>query len=564
MEKSAIFHQSDSIYSFPMQDGRACIRVRTKRDDTICSVNVIWNTAHRYYLERFSEPMVKRYQGQLSDYYEAYIGNGNPGYAYVIQFVETDGTTWYYNESGFSQTLNVNTSFEDNFTVVYPNEKDIVVANPVFEGRVFYQIFPERFAKGSKKTNTQYIDMEWDTDEPDNLRFAGGDLDGVREKLPYLKDLGIDAIYLNPIHPSVSAHKYDVDDYLAIDPMFGSMDTLKQLVAEAHQLDIKIVLDLVFNHSSFYNPMFQDVVNRGKDSPYYHWYFVQGDKPTWEEGNYETFCGVKMMPKLNTNNPEVQEYLCQVSEYYIREAGVDGYRLDVAFDVSHDFWRVFKKRLIALNPHFFVIGEDWLNSVSFLGNDQWDSVMNYPIMYACYRYLLHDKYTAADVAGYLNDVLMRYKDGHNRNMLNLIDSHDTVRFFTMAEESIDRSLMGFAILMWYLGLPMLYYGDEILMDGKGDPYNRKCMRWQSPMWQSEAHQVMRTLLRYRHDPILMYGDMSIAAEGDMLRIVRTYQGRSLTLYVNHSTQAYPLSDVIYGYNCSDGVLQSDGFAIVAE
>ena len=152
--------------------------------------------------------------------------------------------------------------------------------------------------------------MDWNTDEPKNDKFAGGDLDGIREKLHYLKELGIGAIYMTPIHQSISAHKYDIDDYLSVDKMFGDLDSLKRLVDEAHKQDIKIVMDLVFNHSSFYNPIFQDVVKHGKASKYYDWYFVDGDKPTWEKGNYKTFCDVKMMPKLNTNNPATQQYLC--------------------------------------------------------------------------------------------------------------------------------------------------------------------------------------------------------------------------------------------------------------
>ena len=252
---------------------------------------------------------------------------------------------------------NIREAFKDNFTVVFPNKDDIVVPNKQFEGRVFYQIFPERFARGADKSNTEYINMEWNTDEPTNDKFAGGDLDGIREKLPYLKKLGIGAVYMTPIHQSVSAHKYDIDDYFSVDKMFGDLNSLKTLVDEAHKLDIKIVMDLVFNHSSFYNVLFQDVVKHGRSSKYYDWYFVYGDKPSWDEGNYNTFCDVKMMPKLNTNNPEVQDYLCRVGEFYLKDYGVDGFRLDVAFDVSHKFWRVFKYRLQKVNPDVFIIGE---------------------------------------------------------------------------------------------------------------------------------------------------------------------------------------------------------------
>lgn len=565
MEFSAIFHQSDSVYSFPVGGSRARIRLRTKRDDTIKNVKLIWNTSHKFYLDRVSEEMKVRYKDKFFDYYEIDIDNGEPGYSYVFSLEDADGRVYFYNESGFSEILYLNATFEDNFTVNYPNELDIIYPNKEFEGRVFYQIFPERFCRSSDKTNTEYIDMEWDTDEPTNEHFAGGDLNGIKEKLPYLSELGIGAIYLNPIHPSVSAHKYDVDDYFGIDPMFGTAEDFKALVKEAHKRDIKIVMDLVFNHSSYSNPMFQDVVKNGRSSKYYDWYFVDGDKPDWDKCNYKTFCGVRMMPKLNTNNPEVQEYLVSVGEYYIKECDVDGFRLDVAFDVSHEFWRYFKFRLKKLNPNIFIIGEDWLNSLSFLGNDQWDSVMNYQIMYGCDRYLHAGRYNAKDFADYMNSVLMRYTDGTNRNMMNLLDSHDTARFFTRGKEDLDLQLAALALLVFYIGSPTIYYGDEIFMTGEQDPYNRKPMKWNSKMFDSEEHKAVKKLLDYRREDILKYGDIEILEKDDVVFMKRSYKGQTLTLAVNNSGAEKRLSaKPEYDRNVNGNILEHKGFAIIRE
>lgn len=562
MEKSAIMHQSDSRFSFPVSATAAEIRLRTKRNDTIKSVVVLWNTGHKYYISRNETQMQVAYSDELFDYWVCRLDNGVPGYSYIFKITENDDTVWYYNESGIDSVLRVERAFEDNFTVNFPNEKDIVIPNKQFEGRVFYQIFPERFAKSSDKKDCSYIDMDWNTENPDNEHFAGGDLNGIREKLPYLKDLGIGAIYMTPIHQSISAHKYDIDDYFSVDKMFGDMDDLKQLVKAAHEMDIKIVLDMVFNHSSFYNAMFQDVVKNGKKSKYYDWYFVYGDKPTWKKGNYNTFCDVKMMPKLNTNNPEVQDYLCRVGEFYLRDCGVDGFRLDVAFDVSHDFWRLFKRRLKAINPEVFIIGEDWQNSESFLGNDQWDSVMNYPFLYACNRYLAEDRYTAKNFCDYLNSVLMRYKDGTNRMMLNLVDSHDTHRFFELLGHDKDLHLMTTAALMFYLGNPMIYYGDEIFMDGGRDPFNRKCMRWDSKEFQSAEHKTVRDLIALRKNDVLKFGDIKIFDKDGVAYIVRTYKDEKMTLALNHSGKDAKLSKTpILSRNCSDGLMHNNSFAI---
>jgi glycosidase len=563
MNKHAIMHQSDSRFSFPVSETAAVIRLRTARFDDIREVNLIWNTMHKFYLQREVAPMSVRYSDDLFDYYECTIDNGYPGYTYIFQIVADDGV-WYYNESGLDREIHFSTTFQDKFNVVFPNEKDIIVPNKQFQGRVFYQIFPERFNKSTEKKYTSYINMQWNTDEPKNDVFAGGDLGGITEKLDYLADLGIGAVYMTPIHPSVSAHKYDIDDYFDIDKMFGDLGDLKKLVTEAHKRDIKIVLDLVFNHSSFYNPMFQDVVTNGRKSKYYDWYFVDGDKPDWKKLNYKSFCDVRMMPKLNTNNPEVQEYLTTVGEFYLRDYDVDGFRLDVAFDVSHDFWRFFKHRLVAINPDVFLIGEDWQNSESFLGNDQWDSVMNYPFLYACQRFFAPNaRYDSHKFVDFLNNTLVRYKDGLNHNMLNLLDSHDIERFFTTVEEDKDVFILAVAALMFYQGCPMLYYGDEVFLNGKHDPYNRKCMRWDSPEFEGLGHQAIKKLVSYRKLDALKFGDISISTQDEVVKFTRSYNGEKVILLLNHSnTPKRITAKTGYSYRVEDGFMQPNSFAII--
>ncbi len=564
MEKSAIFHQSNSQYSYFVSDTRAVVILRTKREDSIRSIRVLWNTGHRFCVEQLAQPMELYGSDLLADYYMAVLDNGDPGYGYIFEITDGDGGLWYYNESGFSRQMCPERAFEDNFSLVFPNERDIIRPNRRFEGRVFYQIFPERFCRSTDKANTAYINMDWNTDRPDNEHFAGGDLNGIREKLPYLQELGIGAIYMTPIHPSVSAHKYDIDDYFAIDPMFGTMEDFKALVQEAHCRDILIVMDLVFNHSSFLNPLFQDVVRKGRESRYYHWYYVDGDKPEWDKRNYKTFSDVAMMPKLNTNNPEVQEYLTRVGEFYLAECKVDGFRLDVAFDVSHDFWRFFKKRLQRIDPQVYLIGEDWQNSYAFLGNDQWDSVMNYPFLYACRRYLAEDRYDADGFVSFLTGVLMRYEDGTNRNMLNLLDSHDIHRFFTLLQEDVNRQLMAQGALIFYLGSPMLYYGDEVFMTGGQDPLNRRPMEWYSPRFVSEEHAFLKKLLALRREDVLRYGDIRLYTRSGVACIRRSYQGRVLTLALNHSgaEQSLPEGKLLFGRRVQDGRMENDSLAVL--
>ena len=207
---------------------------------------------------------------------------------------------------------------------------------------VFYQIFVERFRQGNEKKDTSYINMKWD-EKPTPKSFAGGDLAGIIEKMDYLKELGINALYLTPVFRSISNHKYDIIDYFTVDPQFGTKEELRQLVKLAHENGIRVVLDAVFNHCSMEMQQFQDVLEKGRESRFYDWFIIDGDFPEPEKMNYECFAACNYMPKLNTANEEVQDFLLEIAIYWIREADIDGWRLDVSDEVSHGFWRRFRK-----------------------------------------------------------------------------------------------------------------------------------------------------------------------------------------------------------------------------
>src|SRR5574344_792067 len=205
---------------------------------------------------------------------------------------------------------------------------------------IFYEIFIDRFAIGNREKDTSYINMRWD-ELPKSKSFAGGDLQGIIDNLDYLKSIGINGIYLTPIFKSISNHKYDIEDYYKIDEQFGDEETLLKLVKVAHDKGIKIILDAVFNHISEKSPLFQDVLKNGKNSKYYHWFIFKNNE-------YECFSVCKYMPKLNTDNIEVQNYLINVGKYYIEKFDIDGWRLDVSDEVSHTFWKRFRNELKSL------------------------------------------------------------------------------------------------------------------------------------------------------------------------------------------------------------------------
>ena len=224
------------------------------------------------------------------------------------------------------------------------------------EKEVWYQIFPDRFCNGTPEKKDADI-VPWQTGKVTNKEKYGGDLEGIRRKLPYLQDLGITGIYLNPIMEAETNHKYDTTDYTKIDPSFGDDGTMRHLVSEAHDRGIRIMVDAVFNHCGRKFAPWLDVQEKGRESTYADW-----------------------MPKLNTNNEEVIRYFCQVCEGWIRKYDIDGIRFDVGNEVSHRFLKRMREHLKKIKPDIYLLGEIWHDASQWLTGDEYDSVMNYPLM----------------------------------------------------------------------------------------------------------------------------------------------------------------------------------------
>lgn len=241
------------------------------------------------------------------------------------------------------------------FEFPYINGVDVFTPPAWVKDAIFYQIFPERFANGDKSNDPENV-LPWGG-KPERDNFFGGDLQGVIDHLDYLSELGITAIYFTPIFEATTNHKYDTEDYMRIDPHFGDADTLKKLVKQCHKRGIRVLLDAVFNHSGRTFKPFVDLQKNGEQSKYKDWFYIRSFPIEVVDGipSYETFSFEPLMPKLNTENPEVKEYLLNVAEYWIKEIGVDGWRLDVANEVDHEFWREFRHTVKKVNPDAYIL-----------------------------------------------------------------------------------------------------------------------------------------------------------------------------------------------------------------
>ena len=385
---------------------------------------------------------------------------------------------------------------------------------------VWYQIFPDRFCRdtASQKPN----DLPWPAaeDAVTNNEHYGGTLRGITEKLGYLADLNITGLYLNPVNASPSVHKYDTSDYLKIDPAFGTAEDLCMLVKEAHARGMKVMLDGVFNHCGWDFALWQDVVRNGKASPYFDWFIVQEwpfetaveperenaasrSRPSGtngKSGRYSVFAYVDTMPKLNTNNPAVVDYLLNVCETWVRSYDIDGLRLDVANELSHTFCRQLYRRMRSLKKDFYLLGEIWRSALPWLRGGELDSVMNYPLALCFWKFFCDKTLSALTFEREINAVFTAYPEPVTVGLFNLLDSHDTPRLFTRNDGDVSAVWQQYALLLSLPGSPCIYYGSEVLLAGGNDPDCRRCMPWQAieAGEYAEPMSMMRQLIALRH------------------------------------------------------------------
>lgn len=462
-------------------------------------------------------------------------------------FATTPGLYWYHFELdtpwGRSFVRNVGRGVGDFAPDASDFQQTVYDKNfktpDWLKGGIIYQIFPDRFySSGTEKHGVRpsRVMRRWG-DEPFwreeqmngiwNNDYFGGDLKGVEEKLLYLANLGVTCIYLNPIFEANSNHRYDTADYEKIDPLLGTEDDLKSLCKTAkEQYGISIILDGVFSHtgcdSKYFNiySNYDDVgAYNSKESPYYPWYkFIN-----WPD-EYHSWWGIKLLPEVIEETPEYREYICGKNGILRKwlKCGISGWRLDVADELPDVFLDDLRRAVKDENGDAVIIGEVWEDATTklaygerrrYLLGEQLDSVMNYPFADAVLNFV---KFANADAfIDSVMSIIEKYPPQVTNVLMNHIGTHDTERAITrLAGENCEGygrhwqhehnklsdydyyrgvSMMKIASLIQYTlpGVPSLYYGDEIGMQGMKDPFNRACMDWYEP--NTELHRWYKRL-----------------------------------------------------------------------
>ncbi len=469
---------------------------------------------------------------------------------------------------------------------------------------IVYQIFPERFNNGDKandpdfkepmyaganklpasgKVNGEYFHTVADwydiggllrspyrTDgKPDYFSFYGGDIAGIRQKLDYLQDLGITVLYFNPLNQGMSNHKYDPTDYLAIDPHFASPEEFKAFVKDCHARGIRIVVDVAFNHTGNWHFAFRDAVEKGPQSQYYNWYeFKRWPLPDTRDFNasdyYDCWWGFGLHPNLNfdlkrsnadennvqdtaqaTVNQPLVDYVLKTADVWLGEYDIDGFRLDVPNEVPFWFWKLFRERCDTVKKDVWLVGELWGNAGRWIGPDCFDATMNYkffrdPVM----DFFGKGSLDASSFDARLSPGRFQYPPQAVAVMMNLMDSHDTVRFLTSAGD-VRRLMLGTMFGMTYVGMPHIWYGNEIGMVGDKDPDCRRPMDWRydGDPRRKALRDFYGKVTRLRRDtPVLRRGSFTaLQTSGKGYLVARELDGKLAVAAFNAGTTPVSLT-----------------------
>lgn len=469
--------------------------------------------------------------------------------------------------------------------------------------QVFYQIFPERFCDGDPENNVRdgeylyegkpVVAKSWQ-ELPDKRQgareFFGGDLEGVRQKLPYLQELGVNALYLNPIFLSPSSHKYDTVDYYRVDPHFGGNESFARLCSELRERDMRVVLDAVVNHTSERHPWFDRYGEHGLEQPGAYqspqaatrdFYSFGGDDPE----SYHGWYGVKTLPVLNYSNPELRQRIYEADDavlrYWMRAPyHIDGWRFDVIHMLgegagAHNnatYVRHFRQTLREEDPEAYVLGEHFFEATQWLQGDQEDGAMNYygfarPVT----EFLAGRDFTghrvrlsAEDFAYLLGRARSRLPFALQLSQFNLLDSHDTPRLLTTLGGDVALVKLAVTLLMTYIGVPCIYYGDEIGLEGGPDPDCRRPFPWDERAWNSELLAHYRRLIALRRSSrALQEGAyLTLAASGDAFAFARFLAGEVVVAAINRAqtaTVTLPLWQVGLGEAALEDALSGESY-----
>jgi len=403
-----------------------------------------------------------------------------------------------------------------------------------WEDEIIYFLMVDRFHNGNP-------DNDYAVNTRDPLAYHGGDFEGIIKKLDYIKEMGFTAIWLSPVvqNEEKGYHGYWAEDFYNTEEHFGTLEEFKKLVNEAHKRDIKIILDLVVNHTGYKHPWLNDPEKQDwfhEDNPIINW----NNQTEVENGR------LAGLPDLAQENPEVKDYLIEMAKWWIKETDIDGFRLDTVKHVPKWFWEEFAKEVKSVKENFFLIGEVWHNDAQYVASyveTGIDSVLDYPFYNVANSIFLSPDQSLGKLEAVWKRNQSLYKNPYVLG--NFLDNHDNPRFTRMVlergEDPVDRWKMALTYMYTAPGIPIIYYGTEVALDGGNDPDNRRMMEFSDHELVDYISRLGEIRQTY---PSLRRGDFDfLLDQGGFAIYERSYGDEKVLVAINNTSenQSYTIS-----------------------
>ena len=535
MKREAILHIPMSAYAHGVDERRLVFRLRAARGDLTACTLYYGDTGCRVTpMDFYPAPMEVAARDEYFVYFEVILDSPYHRVFYYFELCDGCETILYYGDVFTDHLVDDRSEY---FKLPFNHRADIAVTPDWCRDAVVYNIFPDSFATSRRYLSGEAVEKELMGRTVKGK--LGGTIRGIRENAGYLEELGINCIYINPIFAAGEYHKYDLLDYYQIDPCFGNNEEFRAMVEELHRRGIRVIIDGVFNHCGWYFFAFDDVVRNGENSRYRDWFYRLSfpvERPEDPEAypGYECFGYERMMPKLNTANPEVQDYFCDVCRYWLREYDIDGWRLDVASEINDAFWRAFRRAAKEVKPDCLLIGEVWETASHWLDGSQFDSSMNYDFRKHCRRFFAEGSLDARAFDGRVTGMLMRYRRNILPAQLNILDSHDVSRFYSLCGEDKRKYRLAVLFQLCFVGMPSIFYGDELGVSGILESEYRSPMPWSGG--DEELCAFFRRAIGLRRDHIALrrgeYRALSAERDSSLYVFGRVHESETVIVAIN--------------------------------